>query len=235
MNPLSRVMVCLFAIVAIAGCASSTVKERQEYRGGKIARPDHIIVYNFAATPADVPAESPLAGQNLEHSTSQTANQTATGRRLGAQIAAGLVTKIRAMGLPAQQASTKTSPQVGDLVIRGYLISIEEGSTVKRVSIGLGSGASELKAMAEVYLMTDSGLQKLGSGRVDSTGGKAPGGAMGVAALAATGNPAGLIIGTGMKMYGETTGSSKIEGRAEDMATEIANILKVKFKEQGWI
>lgn len=58
---------------------------------------------------------------------------------------------------------------------------------------------------------------------------------MGVAALAATGNPAGLIIGTGMQMYGETTGGSKIEGRAEDMVTEIANILKVKFREQGWI
>lgn len=139
------------------------------------------------------------------------------------------------MGLPAQQASAQTKPQVGDLVIRGYLLSIEEGSTTKRVSIGLGSGASELKAMAEAYLMTGSGLRKLGSGRVDSSGSKAPGGAVGVAALAATGNPAGLIIGTGMKMYGEHSGSAKIEGRAEDMAKEIANILKVKFKEQGWI
>jgi hypothetical protein len=38
-----------------------------------------------------------------------------------------------------------------------------------------------------------------------------------------------------MKVYGEESGSSTIEGRAKDMAKEIANKLQVKFKEQGWI
>lgn len=235
MKPSSRLVLCLFAIVAIAGCASSTIKERQEYQGGKIARPDHIIVYNFAATPADVPAESALANQKFEHGTSQTAEQIAAGRRLGAQIASVLVTEIRGMGLPAQQASTQTKPQIGDLVIRGYLLSIDEGSATKRVAIGFGSGASQLKVMAEGYLVTDHGLRKLGSGALDSSGNKTPGAALGVAGLIATANPAGLIIGTGMKVYGETSGSSKIEGRADDMAKEIAKILQVKFKEQGWI
>lgn len=234
MKPSSRVVLCLFAIVAIAGCASSTIKERQEYRGEKIARPDHIIVYNFAATPSDVPAESALANQKFE-GTSQTAEQVAAGRRLGAQIASVLVTEIRGMGLPGQQASTQTKPQIGDLVIRGYLLSIDEGSAVKRVAIGFGSGASQLKVMAEVYLMTDRGLKKLGSGALDSSGNKTPGAALGAATLIATANPAGLIVSSGMKVYGETSGSSKIEGRADDMAKEIAKILQVKFKEQGWI
>jgi hypothetical protein len=38
-----------------------------------------------------------------------------------------------------------------------------------------------------------------------------------------------------MKVYGESSGSSTIEGRAKDMAKEIAEKLQVKFKEQGWI
>jgi hypothetical protein len=38
-----------------------------------------------------------------------------------------------------------------------------------------------------------------------------------------------------MKVYGEASGSSTIEGRAKDMAKEIADILQVKFKQQGWI
>jgi hypothetical protein len=235
MKPFSRVVLCLFTIVAIVGCASSNITERQEYRGGKIARPDHILVYNFAATPAEVPAESALASRNFEHSSSQTANQIATGRQLGAQISTVLVKEIRGMGLPAEQASIQTKPQIGDLVIRGYLLSIDEGSAVKRVAIGFGSGASQLKVMAEVYLMTDRGLQKLGSGALDSSGNKTPGAALGAATLIATANPAGLIVSSGMKVYGETSGSSKIEGRADDMAKEIAKILQVKFKEQGWI
>ena len=64
---------------------------------------------------------------------------------------------------------------------------------------------------------------------------KAPGGAVGVAALIVTANPAGLIIGGGVKAYGEYTGSSKVEGRAKDTAKEITDVLKKRFQEQGWI
>jgi hypothetical protein len=38
-----------------------------------------------------------------------------------------------------------------------------------------------------------------------------------------------------MKVYGEESGGSTIEGRAKDMAKEIAGVLQVKFREQGWI
>jgi hypothetical protein len=38
-----------------------------------------------------------------------------------------------------------------------------------------------------------------------------------------------------MKVYGEASGSSTIEGRAKDMAKEISDVLQVKFQEQGWI
>jgi hypothetical protein len=112
-------------------------------------------------------------------------------------------------------------------VIRGNLLSIDEGSATKRVAIGFGSGASNL--------MTAQGLRKLGSGTLESGGGKTPGGALGVAAFIATANPAGLIIGLGMKAYGEFSGSAKIEGRAKETAKEIAKMIKPKFQEQGWI
>ena len=140
------------------------------------------------------------------------------------------------MGLPAERGSSQTSPQIGDIVIKGFLLSINEGSADERVAIGFGSGpgAAQLKA-AVGYLMTDRGLRKLGSGTADTSGGKSPGAALGVVGAVATGNPAGLIISTGMKVYGEESGSSTIEGRAKDMATEISKVLQEKFQEQGWI
>jgi len=218
MKLFSRIVLCLFVIVAIVGCASSTITSRQEYEGGKIARPDHIIVYDFAAPPTDVSAD-----------------QIATARQVGAEIAKVLVEDIRGMGLPAERASSQTVPQIGDLVIKGSILSINQGSAAERVAIGFGSGAAQLKAAAEGYLMTDHGLRKLGSGTADTSGGKSPGAALGVVGAVATANPAGLIISTGMKVYGEESGSSTIEGRAKDMAEEIAEVLQVKFKEQGWI
>jgi len=154
---------------------------------------------------------------------------------VGAEIAKVLVADIRGMGLPAERASRQTVPQIGDLVIKGSLLSIDEGSAAKRVAIGFGSGAAQLKAAAVGYLMTAHGLRKLGSGTADTSGGKSPGAALGVVGAVATANPAGLIISSGMKVYGEASGSSTSEGRAKDMAKEIAEVLQVKFKEQGWI
>jgi len=235
MKLLTRAAPSMFLLVFLVGCASSTITARQEYRGEKIARPDHILVYDFAATSADVPPESAMAGQYAEHSTPQTPQQIATGRQLGAKIAQVLVEEIRGMGLPAERATDLTTPQIGDLVIRGYLVSIDEGSAAKRVAIGFGSGASHLKTTVEGFLMTDRGLRRLGGGTEEVGGGKSPGTALGLAGAVATANPAGLIVSSAMKVHGEMSGSSTIEGRAEQTAKDIAKELKKKFQEQGWI
>jgi hypothetical protein len=231
----NHIVLCLLALLVIAGCGSTKVTSRNELVTGQIPRPAHIWVYDFAATPADVPAESALAGQHSEHSTPQTAQQIATGRKLGAEIASELVKEIRGMGMPAEHAVAGSTPQINDIVIRGYLISYNKGSEAKRIAIGFGSGASDLKVAAEGFQMTAQGLRKLGSGTTESAGGKAPGEDLGVLGLIATHNPAGLIVSTGMKVYGEESGKSKVEGRAKAIAKEISDVLKRRFQEQGWI
>ena len=52
---------------------------------------------------------------------------------------------------------------------------------------------------------------------------------------AATANPIGLIVVSGTKIYGEVSGSSKVQGRAKKTADEIAEQLRIRFQEQGWI
>jgi hypothetical protein len=89
--------------------------------------------------------------------------------------------------------------------------------------------------MVEGYRMAANGLQKVGGGTLDAGGSKTPGSAVGVATFLATANPAGLIISTGTKVYGEASGSSKVEGRAKSTAKEIAQVMKKRFQEQGWI
>ena len=231
----SRIVSYLFALLVVAGCASTEVSNRRILVTEKIPRPGHIWVYDFAATPADVPAESALAGKPVEHAAPQTPEQIATGRQVGDQIATQLVEEIRGMGLPAKRASSQTTPEINDLLIRGYLLSIDEGDATKRVAVGFGSGASGLTVAAEGFQVTAQGLRKLGSGNVGAAGSKTPGGAVGVAALIVTGNPVGLIVGGGAKAYGEYSGSSKIEGRAKAVAKEIADTIRPRFQQQGWI
>jgi hypothetical protein len=235
MNFRNHFVMCLVALLVIAGCASTKIDSRDELVAGKIRRPNIIWVHDFAATPSDVPDESALAGQDLEHSTPQTAKEIALGRQLGDEIAAQLIEQINGMGMSAERATAGTTPQINDLVIRGYLISFNQGSAEKRILIGFGSGASDLKVAVEGFQMTAQGLRKLGSGSTDAEGGKTPGADLGLVGLLATHNPAGLIISSGMKIYGEESGSSTVKGRAKQTAKEIADVLKKRFQEQGWI
>jgi hypothetical protein len=230
-----RVTPFFLTLIALAGCASTTVTKRQTYQGEKLARPGRIIVHDFAATPADIPAWSAAAGRYAQASAPQKAEEIETGRKLGAQVAQELVAEIREMGLPAVRAAGQPAPQVGDIVIIGYFESIDEGSAAKRVALGFGSGAAEMKTQVEGYLMTDRGLRKLGSGEVDAGGGKTPGVAVPLAVTVATANPIGLIVGGALKVGGEMTGKSTIEGTAKRTAEKIADELRVAFQKQGWI
>ena len=120
-------------------------------------------------------------------------------------------------------------------MIQGYFISLDEGSATKRIAIGFGFGASQLTTAVEVYQMTGTGLRRLGTARVDAGGNKAPGAELGVASFIVTANPVGLIVGGGIKAYGEASGRNKVEGRARATAKAIAKELKPQFEQEGWI
>ena len=130
-----------------------------------------------------------------------------------------------------REATLDTRPQRILLFELGCLLALSRGL----YRFVVGSGASDLRTVVEGYQMTARGLRTLGSGTLDASGSKAPGEALGFAGLLATGNPAGLIISTGMKVYGEESGSNKVEGRAKQTAKEIADVLKQRFAQQGWI
>lgn len=229
------IVLAVCALLVVNGCASTTISNRQIFVKEKIPRPGRIWVYDFAATAADIPPESGLSGQLSASTAPQTAEQVQKGREVGGQIAAELVTEIRAMGMPAERTIEGAAPGVHDIVIRGYILSVDEGSAAKRVAIGFGSGGAELKVAVEGFQVTEQGLRKIGSGTLEAGAGKSPGSAVGAAAFLATHNPVGLIVSTGTKVYGEKSGSSKVEGRIKQAAKEIAGQMKSRFEKAGWL
>jgi Domain of unknown function (DUF4410) len=225
----------LFALAMVTGCASTDVTQQTPVSNEAIARPNRIWVYDFVASSKDIPGDSSISGKVSAPTKPQTAEQIATGNQLGGLIAKELVADIQAMGLSAVHAGPGSSPQVGDGVIRGYLVSVQGGSAAKRFVIGFGSGTSELDTVVEGYQMTPQGLRKLGSGTLTSSGGKTPGTVMPAAVAIASGSPVGLIVVGGAKIYGEVSGRSGLEGRAKATADEISDQLKIRFQDRGWI
>ena len=120
-----------------------------------------------------VVADSNLAQTYTIVVSPQTAEQIRLGRELGGKIADRLVEDIRDMGMPVTRAFTSatTTTHPNDIVIRGYLASIDEGSATKRMAIGFGSGSSELRTVVEGLQVTPQGLRMLGSATVEAKGG----------------------------------------------------------------
>lgn len=228
----SVTIVCLVGAMA---CSSIGIQNREEYRGEKLARPDRILIHDFAANPDDLPSWSEAARANAGARATVSADEAEAGRQLGIQMTQALVKRIDAMGLDAERAAGARSPEVGDLVIVGHLASVEEGSGFKRVVVGFGSGAAEVTSHVEGYLKTSEGMRKLGSGDASSNKGRSPGVVVPLAVTIATANPIGLLVTAPIKIGGEITGRNSVEGVGERMADEIADVLEEKFREQGWI
>jgi len=224
----------VFALVLCAGCASTKITP-QSANIGQLPRPSQIVVYDFISSPADLPPGSPMAGQFVEPSTPPSPEDIAAGRELGAEMATKLASAIQDMGLPGVHGTRQTMVHINDIVLRGYLLSIHKGSEAERMALGFGAGASELKTEVEAYQMTPQGLRRLGGGVADSGGAKGPGAVAPAAVAIATGNPIGLIVSSGVKIYGEASGKAKVQGRADATVQEIAGRLKTRFQEQGWI
>jgi hypothetical protein len=117
----------------------------------------------------------------------------------------------------------------------GYFEAVDRGSAAKRIVLGFGSGAADLRTAVEGYLMTEQGLRRLGSGTLESKGGRTPGIAVPLGVAVATGNPIGLIVMRAVQVGGEATGRSTIERETQRTAKEITAQRRVAFQKQGWI
>ncbi len=221
----------VLGLLMLVGCASSEITQRQDALDvDQIAKPDRIIVYDVAATPADIPASASITGYYDERETPQTAEEIELGRKLGDMAAAQLTTRIRNMGLTAQRAGEGPVPDIGDAMIVGQFFSIDEGVRGKRVVIGFGAGSGELYVAVDGYLVTETGHRQLGRREVATSGSKAPG----VAVPVAFQNPVLLAANSAMKLRGER-GAETLEAAAERAANLVADELEKVFRNNGWI
>src|SRR4051794_28859993 len=194
----------LGALLLLTACASTEVTSRQAYQGDRLPRPGRIVVYNFAATPADLPPGLPSEAAALGVAPAAATNpptpeELATVRQLGFLVAQELAKNLRAMGLPAVEGDAAAMPpaslQPDDIALAGYFATVNQGSEAKRLMIGFGSGAPELNTVVEGFQMAPQGtLRRLGGGTVDAGGTKVPGMLVPLAVVAANGNPIGLVI-----------------------------------------
>jgi hypothetical protein len=222
-------------VLLLAGCASSGVTQRQSTAAAQeLTRPELVIVYDFAATGDDLPSDSVIARYYQERSVPQTSKEVELGRQLGQLVAQNLVKDLNKAGITAEPVDSAPVPLIGDGVIRGEFIVVNEGSPLARVFIGFGAGAAELKTLAEAYQVTATGLSPLGSAQIEAKGGKLPGFLVSAGIGAGIGSIATSVVTSAVSGAVQETGET-IEAAAQRTAKEIARLIVDAYKKRGWL
>ena len=229
-----------FIVLAIAiGCAPTKVQQ-QNTTLTQLPRPDLILVYDFAVSPDEVKLDTGLSAELMqkyqEHKgTSRSAEEIKVGHKVADAVAKELVKKIRSYGLMAERAFGLPQGKGKVLMVKGQLLSIDEGNRTERVAIGLGAGRTSVQANVQVYEMTPEGMKQVDDMRGTAKSGGKPGMGemMGVGAIA--GHLLTSTVVSGAVAGGTEMTSATVEADGKRLADDIAKDLGNFFVDQDWI
>jgi hypothetical protein len=229
--------VAIAALALLAACTSA--QSQIETAGESLPRPEVVLVDTFAVSPDDVQLDEGLSTE-IEQSirarsgTSRTDQELQAGRQVADAIADKLVVEISDMGLRAQRGSAVPAGVQNALLVKGQVVSIDEGNRTERVMVGLGAGRSDVRTQVQVYEVTPAGRRLIDRIEIDAKSGLTPGmaetmgvGALGGHLLVAT------AVGGGMHVASETLGADVVAD-ADRAAKGIAKQLAALLAKQGW-
>jgi len=241
MFDISRFMRNGAALAGLALLAACTSTQSQIETGdAMLPRPTLVVVDTFAASPDEVDLDSGLSAEivdavKADDGTSRDEQEVQAAHRVTDAIAQKLVVEIQDLGLPAQRGDAVPAGTANALLIKGQLVSIDEGNRTERVIIGMGAGRSDVEVHAQVYQVTAAGSEQIDRIAVDAKSGLTPGMAetMGVGAL--TGHLlVSAAVSGGAHMVSESLGANVVAD-ADRSAKGLAKQLSVLFGKEGWV
>jgi hypothetical protein len=224
-------------VLILLGCAPTHVETMREYTGATpLAKPDRVIVHDLAFSPKDVSPNSGIGAKLADMATgaSLTDQQLEIGRAASDAFADELVKAIRDLGLPAERASGAPVITERTLAIEGQFLSLDEGNRARRLVIGFGAGASEVRTHIQVYHGKGAARQFVQEFETSAGSSKKPGmGPMAGVGAVATTAATGAAVSGGVSAVTES--NQEVRGEARRTAKEVAKPLSRFFVGQGWI
>jgi hypothetical protein len=229
------------AIAGLALLAACTSTQSQVETGGAmLPKPQIVIVDRFAASADEVELDEGLSTEieqsmRAQSGTSRTDQELQAGRQVADAITDKLVVQIGDMGLHAERGSAVPAGAQNALLIKGQLVSIDEGNRTERLIIGLGAGRSDVRAHVQVYEVTPAGRRLIDTIEVDGKSGLTPGMAETMGAGGLAGHlVVATVVSSGVHVADEALGATVVAD-ADRAAAGISKQLATLFAQQGWI
>jgi Domain of unknown function (DUF4410) len=224
-------------LAVMAGCARTSIQDRQVMATG-LPRPQLIVVHDFIVSPHEVTLDSGMRSrlQRLVTDSSGDQERLKAAQSVSHVLTEALVKEIGALGIPtvAAHAAPATAGPGPTASIHGQFLSIDAGNQTRRMFVGFGAGASEVRLLVQVFetmnqreQLVEDFYSTVKSSRKPGMGPMAgAGAAMGHAASSAA-----LSGGVGIMSERNQT----VQGDAQNVAKEIAKQIKDLFAREGWI
>lgn len=231
-----RLAIVVLAFLCSACASTSTDYVQKADKDTKLPYPERILVYDFAVTTSEIPADSSAVDTLAVaiDNPNSTPEKLALAHQIAGVLAQDLVNQLKDLGLPAERWSGPPPALKNGYTIVGQFLTIDEGSRIGRMIIGFGVGGTELKVLAQAYHITPAGKTLLSAVEVSAESSKKPGIAATLpigAAISGIGTAAAVSTGVGVV----TEINQDIEDGARDTAAAIVELMKPRLKRQGWI
>lgn len=209
------------------------IKVTKNYEGHQVLpRPDRVVVYDFMVEHDAIKTDRmPGLRQRIKNAKSSEDAATVAGEQARDQIAKdlikGLEKRLKASGIPVEKASPEMQLTGNTLVIHGAVTKIDQGHRMRRGTVGLGAGASDVETECQVSMDTAGNMVLVSQVRTRAKSGKKPGAAVTMGAGAAPGIAAGVS--------GATAHKSTAQGDAARTGSALAKHIAKLMNTEGWI
>lgn len=225
----------LWLVIVAAGlgaCGQSAVRPLIRTGANDLPRPARIIIEDFAASEAQVVEYQGILRQQPSNP-NPTERRRAIARHVSEALSLEFARALRELGFSVERGMPRATDTGHDLIIEGRFIRIDEGSPLRRLVVGFGSGAARVQTRVRVYQGTRQ--NKLLDFTTDADSGKMPGAAV-TASAGAAAPPivsAGLLAGNALANGFQNRGD--VSQLARSSADQAVRYLSEFFAREGWI
>ena len=227
----------LLGVLVLAGCASAAVTQQAQRAPADYDRPSQIVIYPFAASPAEVTLNQSIIQKAYRGATgdNQNADQLQIARDTAQAICQQVVSDLTSQGYNAICAQRGTFVAGGNiLIVDGALTNISEGNRLRRLVIGFGTGASTLDSNVSMYQRIGGNLNQVLAFSTHADSGKMPGAAVMAPVGVAAGGGAAAVVGMNAAVGGAKTYSSSTSSLAKKTSDQIVKTVTDYTARAGW-
>jgi hypothetical protein len=222
-------------VLLLLGCGAATVTPTR-VASESLAKPDRVLVSNFAVTPDDVDLDRGVGPHVMRAagSETQTDEEIQVGRVVAQKLTESLVQELRAQGIPASPATEAAPAGPTTASIKGRFQRIDQGDRTMRTLVGFGLGASQVRTYVQIFQGAGPEMRLVAEGETSTQSNLKPGlGPMlGLGAVTGGLAVAGAVGGTAT--IANEAVFATVQQDAKRTATQIAERIGDYYRRQGW-